>query len=1126
MKKAFWAVLLYFFFSNVVIAFDSTPSVFYPLPTQNQGRLFAAKQLFLAPGGGLWIHDVRNKVLFFDGRTVAPKKGSALPYPTEHFQFQANSFWTYQDNLVYRSVSHQQRKVVFSLPPSSEINKLGSNKDYIWVTDDNSFYAYQISTGEIETYSLMELYQFNDMAKMYVNDALKVQQKWILATQSGAYVSEEGRFHHVARSKDRNIAKVYFSENRRELIFGSSNGAVVYDLHDTSGPKYIIPSSGITAIAETKQAYWIGTENGLYVYSFLSGKITKYSGEKDAGYTLVGRRINAVLNDNVGGMWIATNKGIQYYSLFGDKFERFPSNDLRQDDFSAIGYQDQLKNLVPMHRKSGYWGISASGLYRVDTGDESNKQLIHSGWVNDVAEVNGLLWVATPQGLIVFDVLSGERRKGYPLPSLLLNQSISRLAVGNDDSLWGVNGITLWKYTPNSKKLIEYGSSWMSLDFASSRITTMMVSRDNHLLLGTEQGVYILRGGQLHFVANSAKFGAVLSIEEGEDNQIWIASNYGVNILDIRSARLTPLSLIDDHVSPQCILRNNSGMWLTSTSGLTHYSMEGEFVTHYGQPFGVINNEFQYDFCLPDATNSESLLLGSWHSLIRVNSADLVVSPLPEARVIFSQIKINQNLVSFGSIAQAEIVAPYGDAISVHMGILPYINGSVLEYRLNDEAQWTSLEGYQILMEGLAPGQYKLDVRPVVNGIERGRTNTLVFSVTEPWFLTPAAISGYVFFAIALLSIIVFWRSRVMTKSNRDLKAQVALKTNQLRHQSRILLSNNHQLRKQLQVRRIILTQAIQSFRERLSYSKSFSSDHAGSQHSQIIDRISSELELLINVRESQSEELAAYNLSLIFFSILDGWRDELAKAGITIEIDTSEHQSKYALLEYFNLDILFNLLMDGVVKRCFRHQVVHVDLHYSEDSVTLTMVDYGLAVDEEKDMNWPEIQSLVATSGGDLLLKCADGQNTVMLTWKSSQGFDENSVMQFANTENMANHSLSYESVDPWLEKLESLIQQHYNDADFSTSTAAKLMFVSERSLQRRFKSATQRTFTDYLSEIRLDSACRRLLAGEKVADVAFASGFNDPSYFSQRFKHRFGVSPTQFVEEQDPHLEAGADI
>ncbi|EGU47236.1 AraC/XylS family transcriptional regulator [Vibrio ichthyoenteri ATCC 700023] len=1124
MKKAFWAVLLYFF-SNIANAFDSTPSVFYPLPTENQGRQFAAKQLFLAPGGGLWIHDVRDKVLFFDGRTVSPKQGSVLPYRTDKFQFQANSFWTYQGNLVYRSVSHLQREVVFSLPPGSEINQIGSNKDYIWVTDDSSFYAYQISTGELETHSLMALYQFNDSTHMQVNDALKAKKKWILATKSGVYLLEKDGFSHVARSKNRDISQLYFSESRRELLVGTATGAVVYDLYDTSGPKFIVPSPGITAFAETKQAYWIGTENGLYVYSFLSGAITKYSGKKDAGYSLVGQKINAIVNDNVGGMWIATNKGIQYYSLFGDKFERFPTNEFN-DSLIKDDRHGRLRNLVAMKQTPGYWVISERSLSRIISGEESVKQPIYSGLVGDIAEIDGRLWVTTSQGMKVFDSVTGKPLDELKLPRVLQELGTGHLAPGHDGILWGSSDGQLWRYDINSRAVTEYRDSWMAANLPASTITSMVVSSNDHLLIGTEHGIYMLREGQIYFVAQSAEFGAVLSIEEGREDQVWVASNYGVNILDINTTYFQPIRLIDEHIGPQCLLRNDAGMWLTSSSGLTHYSMIGQFVSHYSQPFGVINNEFHNSFCLPDAKDPQSLLLGSWLSLVRVNSEDLVVSPLPEAKVIFSQIRINQNLVSFGSIAHPEIVAPYGDSISVQIGMLPHINGSILEYRLNDETHWTQLDGYQILMEGLAPGSYELYVRPVVNGIERGRSKSIAFSITEPWYLTAAAISGYVIFAIILLSIIIFWRSRVMSKSNRELKAQVALKTNQLRHQSRILLSNNHQLRKQLQVRRIIFTQAIQSFRERLAHAKSFYSGQEESQQGRIIERISSELELLINVRESQSEELAAYNLSLIFLSILDGWRDDFAKAGISIEIDTGDQQGKYVLLEYFNLDVLFNLLMDGLVKRCFRHQVVHVVIQYSEECVTLSMLDHGLVIDQEKDSAWPEIISLVETSGGKLSLESADGQNVVTLTWQSSQGFDENSVLEFSNMAAMLNGNDANNGADPWIEKLEELVRVHFSDADFSTSTAAKLMFVSERSLQRRFKSATQRTFTDYLSEVRLDNACRRLLAGEKVSEVAFASGFNDPSYFSQRFKHRFGVSPTQFVEEKDPHTEVGSGI
>ncbi|MFV0487230.1 MAG: helix-turn-helix domain-containing protein, partial [Vibrio fluvialis] len=100
---------------------------------------------------------------------------------------------------------------------------------------------------------------------------------------------------------------------------------------------------------------------------------------------------------------------------------------------------------------------------------------------------------------------------------------------------------------------------------------------------------------------------------------------------------------------------------------------------------------------------------------------------------------------------------------------------------------------------------------------------------------------------------------------------------------------------------------------------------------------------------------------------------------------------------------------------------------------------------------------------------------------------------------------------------KVDMLIAKHYADAEFSTSEAAKQLFVSERSLQRRFKTVTDKTFKEYLTEYRLERACQFLLEGTKVSQVAFDCGFNDPSYFSQRFKHHFGLSPTQFIEDKE---------
>ncbi|GAB2665511.1 helix-turn-helix domain-containing protein [Vibrio panuliri] len=1106
MIRTFCVTLLYFV-TQFVFAFDSSPSVFYPLPTESQGRAFAAKQLFLSSSGGLWIHDVRGKVLFFDGQTVSPKWGSALPYPATKLVVHDDRFWSFSDNLVYQSTSHSEREVEFSLPPGSEIESMGSSEGYLWLNDGAHFHTYRIADGEFSTYSLMELYRYNQSTSLAINDALRVKDRWVLATEVGVFVSQEEGFRHVPRSKNNSIDKLYYSKSRRELVLGSERGAVVYDINNTSKPKFIIPAPDVTSVAETTQAYWIGTSRGLYVYSFISGKMAKYSGEKDAGYTLSGRKILSIVNDTRGGMWIATNKGIHYFSLFGDKFERIPSQDL-SSEHSHI----KMNDLVALNNKQGYWVIQDSGLYRLLLRSDRRKEQFYAGRVHNLLEHKGTLWLATNHGIVAMDAKNGRKLSNQTLTTAFKGQRITHLSLDSKGNLWIANSENIWCFSFSTNQLKLVAENWMQSSSASGSLKKMLLTSGDELILGTENGVYILKQGLLKFVSQSAKYGSVHSMVEDETHRIWVASNYGVNVLNLNTMTFNPIAMIDEHISPQCLVDNETGVWLTSTAGLTHYDAVGSMIAHYGQPFGVINNEFKNGFCLLDANDPNSLLLGSWHSLIKVQSQDLMVSPVPEASVLFSQVLVNQEMVAFGSIDGAKIVAPYGESISVQIGTMPLISGTSLEYRLNNESQWTQLEGYQIAMEGLAPGHYKLYVRAVVNGMKRGTARNLSFEVTEPWYLSSIALVSYVAAGFTILFGSVYWRSRLVASANRKLKAQVALKTNQLRHQSRILLSNNHQLRKQLQVRRLIFSQAVQSFKDRLRKAEQAIDGESNRSQAHIVDQISSELELLLNVRESQKQDSPAYNLSMIFNSTLGGWREELAKAGIAVEWRESGDNDAYVILNYFNLDILFNLLFDGIVNRCSRYQTVEVNLISNDDNVQLSFIDYGNRIDTSQEGHWGEVEKLVDISGGHLVLDLCEDKNSVFLSWQRSHDFNEHSLVE---VERITLNDPTSGVVDSFIERLEMLVLENYTDPDFSTSTAAKMLFVSERSLQRRFKGATQRTFSDYLSEVRLDNACRHLLAGAKVADVAFDCGFNDPSYFSQRFKHRFGVSPTQFVEQ-----------
>ncbi|MEH2675397.1 AraC family transcriptional regulator [Bradyrhizobium elkanii] len=92
--------------------------------------------------------------------------------------------------------------------------------------------------------------------------------------------------------------------------------------------------------------------------------------------------------------------------------------------------------------------------------------------------------------------------------------------------------------------------------------------------------------------------------------------------------------------------------------------------------------------------------------------------------------------------------------------------------------------------------------------------------------------------------------------------------------------------------------------------------------------------------------------------------------------------------------------------------------------------------------------------------------------------------------------------------------INRSFASAGFSVEQVAKRMGVSARYVQDLLQD-TGSSFTERLLERRLQHAMRLLTSEQgdrmKVSDIALACGFNEIAYFNQRFRRRFGQTPTQ---------------
>ena len=462
---------------------------FYPLSIQAEGRVIAAKNLFLSEQGGIWIHDVHGRVVFYDGKNTLPRRGSVLDFTTEQLVYLDHSFWSFADNEIYRSAPNAQREQVFSLTPGTIIRSMGSSQRFIWVVDDSNFYTYQVDTGEFLAYSLMGLYQSSQSSHVAINDAQFIMSKWVLATNAGVFLSNPTQFTHLAASGKSYVETLYFSEKRKELLVGTLDGALVIDISEPQKVVTSISQNHVLSMTETDDEYWIGTEQGLYVYSFDTNSTLVLESNVSTNYELDGDKIFSLINDGKQGIWIATEQGIRYFSLYSEKFHRLSKQNLTDN----IG-NELLRKITKIDDKEGYWLVSDKALYQVSLGKNPSSTLVYNeSLVFDLIEYNDFLLLATNTGIVCIDIKTGNIISYDRLPAALKEVPVEQLELDDEMRLWGIKGSQIWSYSLTTQRFKNYDDKWIVSKFKPAKVNVLRTSTSLGLLIGTDHGLYQLK---------------------------------------------------------------------------------------------------------------------------------------------------------------------------------------------------------------------------------------------------------------------------------------------------------------------------------------------------------------------------------------------------------------------------------------------------------------------------------------------------------------------------------------------------------------------------------------------------------------------------------------------------------
>ena len=111
------------------------------------------------------------------------------------------------------------------------------------------------------------------------------------------------------------------------------------------------------------------------------------------------------------------------------------------------------------------------------------------------------------------------------------------------------------------------------------------------------------------------------------------------------------------------------------------------------------------------------------------------------------------------------------------------------------------------------------------------------------------------------------------------------------------------------------------------------------------------------------------------------------------------------------------------------------------------------------------------------------------------------------------------------FMQKAMKLMEENMANTEYSVENFSQDMNVSRTNLYRKMIAITGKSPIEYMRIIRLKRGKQLLMHGYRINETAYNVGFSNPKYFRKYFKEEFGITPAEFLKEnqkacvQDDH-------
>ncbi len=357
-----------------------------------------------------------------------------------------------------------------------------------------------------------------------------------------------------------------------------------------------LTSSTVKAIVQDDMGLmWIGTKNGLNRYDGVSVKTYNVFDHKaNRG----NNNVSALYQDKQGKLWVGTDRGIY---LFNPVAETFTIIDYKSAD--GVSPDDWIYNITADHDGNIWTLVPNQGAFRIYDGDKidyypitqhkGNKELIP---LSLQSTPDGKIYVGTARdGLFVYEKSANNFRKvgaGHPEFEPLDGAPISVMVNS------GGNNLIVLQQAGNVFLVSTADESIQRLHIPFEHAIFVREAEvvDNELWIGTNEGLYLydLTTNTLSLIDDSERYSnrisdnVITAIVADSDKNMWVGTMYGgLNhlrrqglVFETFSRNERKSGLSSDRIRGMCT-DNNGKIWIgTEENGLNLLDPATNLITH------------------------------------------------------------------------------------------------------------------------------------------------------------------------------------------------------------------------------------------------------------------------------------------------------------------------------------------------------------------------------------------------------------------------------------------------------------------------------------------------------------------------------------------------------------------